>query len=97
MKNFLTAILFLTYLSAKGQDFSSTVSGKVTDRSGKPLPFASVLIEGSKLGVLTDDYGSYTLKNIPLGEHNIVVSFIGYTTLSKDIEISENTKKTMFI
>lgn len=93
MKNFLTAILFLTYLSAKGQDFSSTVSGKVTDTSGKPLPFASVLIEGSKLGVLTDDYGSYTLKNIPLGEHNIVVSFIGYTTLSKDIEISENTKK----
>jgi len=93
MKNFLTAILFLIFLSAKGQDFSSTVSGKVTDTSGKPLPFASVLIEGSKLGVLTDDYGSYTLKNIPLGEHNIVVSFIGYTTLSKDIEISENTKQ----
>ncbi|WP_396634986.1 carboxypeptidase-like regulatory domain-containing protein [Maribacter sp. R86514] len=93
MKNFLTAILFLIFLSAKGQDFSSTVSGKVTDTSGKPLPFASVLIEGSKLGVLTDDYGSYTLKNIPLGEHNILVSFIGYTTLSKDIEISENTNQ----
>ena len=93
MKNILTAILFLIFLSAKGQDFSSTVSGKVTDTSGKPLPFASVLIEGSKLGVLTDDYGSYTLKNVPLGQHNIVVSFIGYTTLSKDIEISENTNQ----
>lgn len=93
MKNFLTAILFLIFLSAKGQDFSSTVSGKVTDTSGKPLPFASVLVESSKLGVLTDDYGTYTLKNIPLGEHNIVVSFIGYTTLSKDIVISENTKQ----
>ncbi len=93
MKNFLTATLFLIFLSAKGQDFSSTVSGKVTDTSGKSLPFASVLIEGSKLGVLTDDYGSYTLKNVPLGQHNIVVSFIGYTTLSKDLEISKNTKQ----
>ncbi|APQ18383.1 TonB-dependent receptor [Maribacter hydrothermalis] len=93
MKNFLTVILFFTFLSAKAQGTFSTISGSVTDASGKPLPFATVLVEGFNIGVLTDDNGIFTLKNVPKGQHNIIVSFIGYTTRSKAIKIDDSTKK----
>ena len=56
-----------------------TVSGKITDSSGLPIPGVSVLIKGSKDGVVTDSNGSYFFSNIP--ENSILVfSFIGMTT-----------------
>ncbi|SIQ43179.1 TonB-dependent receptor [Maribacter ulvicola] len=93
MKNFLTLTFFLVLLSAHAQDVFSTISGTVQDTSGKPLPFANVLVKGLKLGVLTDDNGKYTIKNVPQGQHNIIVSFIGYKTSTQAIEINERSKK----
>tara|TARA_R110002051_G_scaffold34256_3_gene76288 strand:+ start:5266 stop:7683 length:2418 start_codon:yes stop_codon:yes gene_type:complete len=92
MKNFLTVIFLSLFFWVQSQEISSSVSGIVKDNSGHPLPFASVLIEGLKLGVLTDDHGQFTINNVPLGNYNIVVSFIGYTTQSKAIEIVENSR-----
>jgi len=91
MKNFFTVIFLSLFLCAQSQEISSLVSGTVKDNSGKPLPFASVFIEGLKLGVLTDDNGQFTIEKIPLGKYNVIVSFIGYTTQSKAIEIIENS------
>ncbi|WP_116770898.1 TonB-dependent receptor [Maribacter litoralis] len=91
MKNFFTVIFLSLFLCAQSQEISSSVSGTVKDNSGKPLPFASVFIEGLKLGVLTDDNGQFTIEKIPLGKYNVIVSFIGYTTQSKAIEIIENS------
>ncbi|WP_437371034.1 TonB-dependent receptor [Maribacter litoralis] len=91
MKNFFTVIFLSLFLCAQSQEISSSVSGTVKDNSGKALPFASVFIEGLKLGVLTDDNGQFTIAKIPLGKYNVIVSFIGYTTQSKAIEIIENS------
>lgn len=91
MKNFFTVIFLSLFLCAQSQEISSSVSGTVKDNSRKPLPFASVFIEGLKLGVLTDDNGQFTIEKIPLGKYNVIVSFIGYTTQSKAIEIIENS------
>ena len=92
MKNFFTVIFLSLFLCAQSQEISSSVSGTVKDNSGKPLPFASVFIESLKLGVLTDDNGQFTIAKIPLGKYNVIVSFIGYTTQSKAIEIIENSR-----
>ena len=92
MKNFFTVIFLSLFLCAQSQEISSSVSGTVKDNSGKPLPFASVFIQGLKLGVLTDDNGQFTIEKIPLGKYNVIVSFIGYTTQSKAIEIIENSR-----
>ncbi|MGB2758542.1 MAG: TonB-dependent receptor, partial [Maribacter stanieri] len=92
MKNFLTAILLVLFTTVQGQDIFSSISGTVKDTSGTPLPFASVLIEGTKLGVLTNENGYFTINKIPKGEHNLIVSFVGYTTRFKTFKLSENTR-----
>ena len=38
------------------------VSGKVTDKDGNPVPFASIKIKGSKLGTQADGNGTYSIK-----------------------------------
>jgi hypothetical protein len=59
----------------------NTVSGRITDQYGDPLPFATVRVEGSTIGTSTDLDGFYTL-NIPQGQNQISVSYIGYNSVT---------------
>ena len=53
-----------------------TVTGIVTDENGEPLPGASVVIENTNTGALTDASGKYSIK-VQSGKA-LVYSFIGY-------------------
>lgn len=57
----------------------TTVSGKVTDQSGSPLPGVSISIKGSTFGTITDGAGKYTL-NVAEKNAVLVFSFIGMKT-----------------
>ncbi|EOZ95331.1 TonB-dependent receptor [Indibacter alkaliphilus LW1] len=52
------------------------VSGVVTDEAGEPLPGATVSVEGTSLGTITDIDGQYTIE-VP-DDAVLVVSFIGF-------------------
>ncbi|HBL74713.1 MAG: hypothetical protein A2W90_24175 [Bacteroidetes bacterium GWF2_42_66] len=53
-----------------------TVTGKVTDSSGQPLPGVTVVLKGTTTGIITDSSGKYTLPNIP-ADATLVFSFVG--------------------
>lgn len=53
-----------------------SVTGKVTDSTGNPLPFASVIIKGSTIGTTTDSEGNYNFPDVP-DNATLVFSFIG--------------------
>ena len=56
----------------------STVSGVVTDsRSGEPMPYATVYVNGSTKGTITGDDGHFELSDIQFPS-TIVFSFVGY-------------------
>jgi TonB-dependent starch-binding outer membrane protein SusC len=55
-----------------------TVSGKVTDENGEPVPGATVIVEGTNVGTVTDIEGSFTV-NADEGAV-LQISFIGYET-----------------
>src|SRR3989339_181370 len=42
-----------------------TVSGKVTDSAGAPLPGVTVVVKGTTQGIITDFDGKYSLNNVP--------------------------------
>ena len=78
------AFLFVSLLglSAMGQgNGSCVILGKVVDATtNAPLPFATVVLQGASTGAATDFDGEYRLEGVPSGVHNVVVSFLGYTT-----------------
>jgi TonB-dependent starch-binding outer membrane protein SusC len=75
-----------------GKNTINKVSGKVTDESGQALPGVSVLLKGSKLGVVTDFDGSYSINN--LSSNSILqFSFVGMQTR----EVKVNNKSVINI
>lgn len=56
-----------------------TISGKVTDSSGVPLPGVTVLVKGTTNGNITDGEGRYSLSNIPENA-TLQFSFVGMKT-----------------
>ncbi|WP_343850444.1 TonB-dependent receptor [Algoriphagus jejuensis] len=54
-----------------------SISGKVLDENNQPLPGATVLVEGTTLGTVTDIEGNYTL-TVP-DNATLLFSYIGYT------------------
>lgn len=58
---------------------TGVVSGKLIDAdTGKPLPGANIVINGTAIGTATDLEGEFRLYNVPPGDHEISVSYIGY-------------------
>lgn len=67
-------------LRPQAPDRSRSLKGKVVDKvTGAPLPLASVRLEGTPVGTLTNDAGEFML-NIPekYGDRNVALSFMGY-------------------
>jgi len=56
-----------------------TISGKVTDSSGGPLPGVSIVVKGTTTGVITDTDGNYTLSKISENA-TLQFSFVGMKT-----------------
>jgi TonB-dependent receptor len=84
----LTFSVIITYGIAWSQ--SSNISGIVADSSnGNVLIGANVIIEGTSLGMATDNAGKYNISNVSPGTYNIQVSYIGYETIKKEITISD--------
>ena len=74
-------LVIICTISAKAQ--SHTLSGIVTDESGRPLTGVSVQIKGKNEGTLTDGSGKFSLA-VPQNA-TLSVSFIGYVT--QDIQV----------
>ncbi|MFY0627102.1 MAG: TonB-dependent receptor [Reichenbachiella sp.] len=53
-----------------------SISGTVTDENGDGLPGASVIVQGTSTGTVTDIEGKYTL-SVP-EDASVLVSFVGY-------------------
>ncbi|MFD2886843.1 SusC/RagA family TonB-linked outer membrane protein [Chitinophaga cymbidii] len=66
------------------------ISGKVVDDTGTPLPGASIMVREHGAGTLADKDGNFTLKNILHGPCTIEVSFIGFRTLKKKLQVSDS-------
>ncbi|WP_333780790.1 TonB-dependent receptor [Tenacibaculum pacificus] len=74
------------------------VSGKVIDKVSKEaLPYVNIIIKNTSdkilTGGITNDDGTFSIKNISEGKNTIEIQFIGYKTVSKSITISNKNKK----
>ncbi|WP_276495843.1 TonB-dependent receptor [Pontibacter litorisediminis] len=87
---FLLLHLLLTFTAAAQQ---GTLQGRVT-AGGKPIPYATVLLEGTSLGTSTDLEGHYTLERIPPGVHELVVKAIGYKPAQHTVQLAADTLLT---
>lgn len=85
----LSFLMAFVSLSAQAQE--RTIKGVVVDEIGEPVIGASIMIEGTTTGTITDLDGKYIVK-VP-AKKKLVVSFIGYIT--QTISDFSNTRIVM--
>ncbi len=78
-------LLLSFLLIAFGARAQYNIVGQVFSDEG-PIEFASVVID-AKILVQTDEEGNFIFENIAIGQHDIEVSYLGYTTIKKAIEV----------
>jgi len=83
----LVSILCLLLLPALAWAQQATLTGKITDESGEGLIGATVLLEGTTIGGITDLDGSYRVNNIPAGTYNIKFTYVGYVKNSRQVTL----------
>jgi len=67
-----------------------SIVGKVTDANGVPLSGASVQLEPTFLGVVTNLQGQYLLTSVNAGNYSLSVSFLGYEKQHLAIVMDQN-------
>ena len=90
-KNNLILFLFLSFFSnCLYAQTNVTFSGYIRDsKNGEEMIGVNVMVKELKIGVQTNVYGFYSL-TIPSGKYNLSISYIGYTSIKKELLIDKN-------
>lgn len=92
-KLLMASLMGLTLLLLPGLTWAQqgTVVGTITDAQEEgPLPGATVQIEGEDLGAATDSEGQYRISDVPAGEQTIQVTFVGYQSEERTVNVPED-------
>jgi len=74
------------------------IKGRVIEaRTFKPLAFATVYLNQTTIGTVTNEEGDFIIENVRTGEYDLVVSYIGYQHYQSHISVSDATPVTMSI
>ena len=80
--------LFLLCLFPLGALAQGTVTGTVNDEAGEPIIGASVQVQGTKTGAITDFNGNFSVQ---AGSNaTLVISYIGYTSATVKVNGRNN-------
>ena len=83
--NLTTSLLmFLAPMFLWGQSVVGVVNSE-----GKPLAGANVVVDGTDKGGVTDDSGKYTIDVGAAGTYTLTASFIGYSSLTAQVEVND--------
>ena len=83
MKKMLYLLTLFTFTVAVSQN-TGELNGRILDlQSQQPLEGATVVLEGTSIGTVTDDQGYFKLENIPSKSYNVVVSYLGYQSATQ--------------
>ena len=70
---------------------SFTLTGTVRGGRGEVLPGASVAVPALSTGTAADSLGHYSLR-LPAGRHEVVVAFVGYQQVARDLTLTRNQR-----
>lgn len=66
-----------------------SIRGHITDlKTGEPIPFVNVFFNNTTIGTTSNVRGDFYLYQLDSGRYNLIVSMVGYETVSMDIRLS---------
>jgi len=93
----IVLMMYIGLLKTNAQENNSvekqqkfTISGYVRGADNtEDLPSVSIYVPKLAAGTISNDYGFYSL-TLPQGTYEVVISYIGYETITKTIDLKDN-------
>jgi len=85
IKKILYFLLFFNFFFFSNELYSQTASirGYVyQQKTGEPIIFTNVYLNKTTYGDTTDQNGYYTISKVPAGNYTLMVTYLGYDTIS---------------
>lgn len=66
---------------------TGSIRGSIKDEKGLPMIGASVFIDKTTTGTVTDVNGNYQLLSVPAGKRNLRISFVGFQEEAREVTV----------
>jgi TonB-dependent receptor len=88
MKKLLLFAFLMTILSAASYAQSGLLTGQITDNQKLSLPGAILKLSPGNSYTTSDAYGKYQFLNVPAGNYDLTVTYIGYSAFNTSVVIT---------
>ena len=82
-------LLFSVVIPCSGARASCSVTGEVADPGGDPLPGADIILTGTTLGASAGPDGKFSMRGLPRGRYEFVVSRVGYKRATRILDLED--------
>jgi TonB-dependent starch-binding outer membrane protein SusC len=80
------------FLTPVGAQQPGTITGQVIDSTTRqPLADVNVVVEGTGLGTITRDDGTFTIVGVPAGTHTVRARRVGYAPMAVIVSVSDGS------
>ena len=88
-------ILLFVFLIITTTLSAQTIKGVLTDETtGESIPFANVVLDGTRYGAATDLNGFYLINKFPAGTYTLRVRYVGYEEFTESVTIEKGKTLT---
>jgi len=63
------------------------IQGRILEKGKDPIPYANVIVLGTKLGTMTDENGNYLLVGVPVGKIQVRAQPLGYGMQTQEVVV----------
>lgn len=87
----LTMGVYSGYAQTKAKITDAHITGHIIDnQTHEHIPYATITIKGTSIGVVSDGSGHFLIKNLPVGRAILTASCVGYNPSFKEVEVLAN-------
>src|SRR2546429_885919 len=91
----VTAMHLLALALLLGSTSGDTLSGRITDSDGAPIPSAAVLISELHRVATSGADGAFRLADVPPGEYTLIVRHVGFAPFAREVAVHGPTTLTV--
>jgi len=89
------AVALMGLASVAGAASTGSITGRIVDADANlPLPGATIVIDGTEQGTISDRDGNFRLSGVPTGRCEVMVTYIGYKAASQSFHVKSGAPAT---
>ena len=92
---FVTLFVFLGVAKSMAQ--SGNIQGTISDENGIYVSGANIFIAALNKGTVSDFDGRFTLVDVPEGNYNVQITYIGYADIDQEVTVTDGETASIIV